>query len=115
MIITTFLDRSEFQVKLLDKRSDFLISEVSQYQLIRLDNGEFIVINIYYFLGVFNDRGRIRCKEMFTFPDPDNEGASFPRSNQRVWIILVNYHNHIRANHPFQGYPDSLFQARFII
>src|SRR5215204_500290 len=55
MVITTFFNSCQFEVKFLDKWGYFFVTKVLQYQFIRLDNRQLIVIYVNNFFGIFYD------------------------------------------------------------
>src|SRR5690606_16478515 len=74
------------------------------------DNGDFLVIEIYHFIGVFYDRGGVRCEEEFIFPDTHNEGATLSSGNQKVRIFRRKNNDGICTYYLCKGQSDCLFK-----
>ncbi len=55
MIVAAFFDGCQFQVELLDEGCDLFVAQIFEDQFVRFENGQFVVIDIDDFLGVFDD------------------------------------------------------------
>ena len=90
MVITAFFNSSKFHIQFGYEWSYFFISQVFQYQFIGLNNCQFVVININYFLGIFQHRAGVTAQEMFTFSHANHQWTAFPGCNDRFGVIFIN-------------------------
>ena len=72
----------------------------------------FLILQIYHLVRVFNDGGGVRAQEKLrppvgTFAQTYNQGASLPCAHQLVGMALVQYGNSIGSNHVFQSQLNS--------
>src|SRR5262249_36660228 len=115
MIVAAFFDGCQLQVQLLDVGGQLFVAQVLEDELVGFQDGQLVVIDVYDLFGVFDDGGGVGGKEMFSFPDTDDQGAAFPGGDDRVGLIFIQQDDDIGAYDPFEGDANGFFQAAIVV
>jgi hypothetical protein len=115
MVIAAFFDGAHLHVEFLNKGGQLFIPQIFEDEFVRLEDGQFIVVDIDHFLCVFDDGGCVGSQEMFTLADADHQGAAFSRGDDGIGMFLVQQHDDVCADDPFERDPDGFFQTAIVV
>ena len=89
MVIAAFFDGGQLQVQLLDKGRQFLVAQIFQDELVGFEDGQLIVVDVYDFLGVIDDRGGVAGQEMAVVTDADDQRRTSPRPHHNIGLVAA--------------------------
>ena len=95
---TAFLDLAQVHLQFPHLGCLFDALEVRDAKLMTaLDVGDLLLAQIDDFIGILDNRGRVRSHEVFVFPHADYQRASFSGGDDLIRLTLVHNHQRIRA------------------
>ena len=105
MLKAALLNGLQFHVQHLHIRGERKVGGVLNGKPPVFNDGNFLVVEVDHFIGVFDDRGGVRSQEKLVLANPNDQRAALSGRDEHFWVLQGHDHNGISAHNFCEGQP----------
>ncbi len=110
VLVAAFFQLLDFQFDLLRAGGHFFVAKGFDRQIAAAGHGgDFLVVEVHHFFGVFHDGRGVGGDQEFFFANADDERAGLARGHQFVRLVAVHDHNGVGALYLSESLPHGFF------